>query len=72
MTDTPHKDHFRNPLEIGREYVYVYHNKTSIQFRRVRVLGFTPKMVRVTWADPRWATEPGTAVTGDKLFPVPA
>ena len=67
MTNTPHTDHFGNPLEIGKEYVYVYSTRTSVGFTRVIVSGFTPKMVQLSRFDKTYGH-----CYGDKLFPVPA
>ena len=70
MTEITHKDHFGSPIEIGREYVYVYFNRTSVGFRRVVVTGFAPMTVRVAYK--RYGDRVANAtVGGDKLFPVP-
>jgi len=70
MTHAPQNDHFGNPVEIGREYVYAYFNRTSIAFRRVVVTGFTPQMVRVAYKK-YGDREAASVVGGDRLFPVP-
>lgn len=66
MTHAPHNDHFGNPVEIGREYVYVHHTGTSVAFARVKAAGFTPKMVKLDRAGYQYGH-----CYGDKLFPVP-
>ena len=54
MADVVHKDFLGRPLELGDRVVMMAQH--TREFRLAQIVKFTPKKVKVAWAEHDWAT----------------
>lgn len=54
MADVVHKDFLGRPLELGDRVVMMAQH--AREFKLAQIVKFTPKKVKVAWAEHDWAT----------------